>query len=218
MQHCLKTLSAGLIAACAAFSAYASDRSAPALVYLRPETSSFWHTATNSTMTLPVDFPFGASSATLTITGAFGYSQTISDITTSSVTVTLPEATMSENAAATEDVYDFTLEFNDGTVKTAKLGLISGLGEGRGTTRCLAPASGSAWEKVKGQVAIPIPYGMTSFEINGTPTDTGLDGAQGWYALKLKSDISAALSGIVGGNSWSALLKGAATGFFLILR
>lgn len=218
MQHCLKTLSAGLIAACAAFSVYASDRSAPALVYLRPETSSFWHTATNSTMTLPVDFPFGASSATLTITGAFGYSQTISDITTSSVTVTLPEATMSENAAATEDVYDFTLEFNDGTVKTAKLGLISGLGEGRGTTRCFAPASGSAWEKVKGQVAIPIPYGMTSFEINGTPTDTGLDGAQGWYALKLKSDISAALSGIVGGNSWSALLKGAATGFFLILR
>ena len=218
MQHCLKTLSAGLIAACAAFSVYASDRNAPALVYLRPETSSFWHTATNSTMTLPVDFPFGASSATLTITGAFGYSQTISDITTSSVTVTLPEATMSENAAATEDVYDFTLEFNDGTVKTAKLGLISGLGEGRGTTRCFAPASGSAWEKVKGQVAIPIPYGMTSFEINGTPTDTGLGGDQGWYALKLKSDISAALSGIVGGNSWSALLKGAATGFFLILR
>ena len=125
---------------------------------------------------------------------------------------------MVDSAPATEDVYDFTLEFNDGTVQTAKLGLISGLGDGRGSTRCLSPASGSAWEKVKGQVAIPIPYGMTSFEINGTPTDTGLDGAQGWYALKLKSDISAALSGIVGGNSWSALLKGAATGFFLILR
>lgn len=90
--HCLKTLSAGLIAACAALSASASDRSAPALVYLRPETSSFWHTATNSTMMLPVDFPFGASSATLTIAGAFGYSQTIPDITASSVTVTLPEA------------------------------------------------------------------------------------------------------------------------------
>ncbi|MBR4616804.1 MAG: hypothetical protein IKO55_14435 [Kiritimatiellae bacterium] len=211
-------MSAGLIAACAALSASASDRSAPALVYLRPETSSFWHTATNSTMTLPVDFPAGASSATLTIAGAFGYSQTIPDITASSVTVTLPQATMVDSAPATEDVYDFTLEFNDGTVQTAKLGLISGLGDGRGSTRCLSPASGSAWEKVKGQVAIPIPYGMTSFEINGTPTDTGLDGAQGWYALKLKSDISAALSGIVGGNSWSALLKGAATGFFLILR
>ena len=92
------------------------------LVYLRPETSSFWHTATNSTMTLPVDFPFGASSATLTIAGAFGYSQTIPDITASSVTVTLPEARMDGSSPATEDVYDITLEFNDGTVQTAKLG------------------------------------------------------------------------------------------------
>ena len=194
------------------------DTSDPALVYLRPETSSFWHTATNSTMTLPVEFPVGASSATLTVTGAFNYSQTINDITSSSVTVALPEAVMPENDPATEDVYDFTLTFNDGTVRTAKLGLIAGLGDGEGQTRCLAPASGSAWEKVKGQVAIPIPYGMTSFEINGTSTDTGLDGAQGWYALKLKSNVSAALSGLVGEDSWTALLKGAATGFFLILR
>ena len=194
------------------------DTSDPALVYLRPETSSFWHTATNSTMTLPVEFPVGASSATLTVTGAFNYSQTINDITSSSVTVVLPEAVMPENDPATEDVYDFTLTFNDGTVRTAKLGLIAGLGDGEGQTRCLAPASGSAWEKVKGQVTIPIPYGMTSFEINGTSTDTGLDGAQGWYALKLKSNVSASLSGLVGEDSWTALLKGAATGFFLILR
>ena len=194
------------------------DTSDPALVYLRPETSSFWHTATNSTMTLPVEFPVGASSATLTVTGAFNYSQTINDITSSSVTVALPEAVMPENDPATEDVYDFTLTFNDGTVRTAKLGLIAGLGDGEGQTRCLAPASGSAWEKVKGQVAIPIPYGMTSFEINGTSTDTGLDGAQGWYALKLKSNVSAALSGLVGEDSWIAVLNGAATGFFLILR
>lgn len=194
------------------------DTSDPVLVYVRPEMSSFWHTATNRTMILPVDFPADASSATLTISGAFGYSQTIADIDSSFVTVTLPEATMDGDSPATEDVYDFTLEFNNGTVRTAKLGLIAGLGDGEGLTRCLAPASGSAWEKVKGQVAIPIPYGMTSFEINGTSTDNGLDGAQGWYVLKLKSNVSAALSGLVGEDSWTALLKGAATGFFLILR
>ena len=206
-------------AAFAALSAAAdSDRSDPTLVYLRPETSSFWHTATNRTMTLPVDFPIGASSATLTISGAFGYSQTVSDITTSSVTVTLPEATMPENGAATEDVYDFTLTFNNGVVRTAKLGLIAGLGDGRGSTRCLAPASGKAWEKVNGQVAIPIPYGMESFEINGVATDTGLNGDQGWYALKLKSNVSVALSAVVGGDPWLATLKGAAMGFFLLVR
>lgn len=194
------------------------DTSDPALVYLRPETSSFWHTATNSTMTLPVEFPVGASSATLTVTGAFNYSQTINDITSSSVTVALPEAVMPENDPATEDVYDFTLTFNDGTVRTAKLGLIAGLGDGEGQTRCLAPASGSAWEKVKGQVAIPIPYGMTSFEIDGVVTDTGLNGAQGWYAIKLKGDVSATLSGLVDEDTWTAVLKGVATGFFLIVR
>ena len=194
------------------------DTSDPALVHLCPEKSSFWHTATNRTMTLPVEFPLGASSATLTITGAFGYNQTIQDITTSSVTVTLPEATMDGDSPATEDVYDFTLEFNNGTVRTAKLGLISGLGDGRGTTRCLAPGLGPAWEKVLGQVAIPIPYGMTSFEIGGVATDTGLDGAQGWYAIKLKSNVSATLQGLVDEDTWTAVLKGVAIGFFLIVR
>ena len=218
MQHCLKTLSAGLVAACAAFSAHSGDTSDGALVYLRPETSSFWHTATNSTMTLPVDFPVGASSATLTVTGSFGYSVTIDDITSPSVTVTLPEATMLENAPATEDVYDFMLTFDDGTVRTAKLGLIAGLGDGEGQTRCLSPVSCAAWEKANGQVAIPIPFGMTSFSVDGVPTDTGLDGAQGWYALKLKSNVAASLSALVGEVEWQALLRGAATGLFIILR
>lgn len=134
------------------------------------------------------------------------------------VTVTLPQATMVDSAPATEDVYDFTLEFNDGTVQTAKLGLISGIGDGRGSTRCLSPASGAVWEKVSGQVAIPIPYGMTSFEINGTPTHTGLGGDQGWYAFKLKSGVTATLSGLVDEDIWTAALKGAAAGFFLIVR
>ena len=214
-----KVLMVGAMAALASmpYLTSASDRSAPALVYLRPETSSFWHTATNSTMTLPVDFPANASSATLTITGAFGYSQTISDITTSSVTVALPAATMGETMIATEDVYDFTLAFDDGTVRTAKLGLISGLGDGRGATRCLAPPSGRAWAKVCGQVAIPIPYGITSFEIDGVATDTGLGGAQGWYAFKLDIDTTATLSALVDEDPWSATLKGAGTGCIVIV-
>ena len=197
---------------------FADDRSAPALVYLRTDTSSFWHTATNSTMTLPVDFPYGASSATLTVSGAFGYSQTIGGITTPYVTVALPEATMSDGKPATEDVYDFTLTFDDGTIRTAKLGLVSGLGDGEGATRCLAPASGRAWERVSGQVAIPIPYGMTSFEIDGAAVETGLGGAQGWCAVKLGSKVPASLSGVVGGEPWTASLRGAAIGFLFAVQ
>ena len=186
------------------------------LVYLRKDTSSFWHTATNRTMTLPVEFPAGASSASLTIAGAFGYSQTIGNITGSSVTVTLPEATMPRHGAATEDVYDFTLTFNNDVVRTAKLGLIAGLGEG--ATRCLAPVSEPEWEKVRGQMLVPIPYGMTSFEIDGVATDTGLNGDQGWYTLKLKSNVAATLTALVDDKQWAASLLGAASGFFLIVR
>lgn len=219
MKNLTMKVGAAALALCAVvLPSFAGDRSDPALVYLRTDTSSFWHTATNSTMTLPVDFPYGASSATLTVSGAFGYSQTIDGITTPFVTVALPEATMPDRKPATEDVYDFTLTFDDGTVRTAKLGFVSGLGDGRGATRCLAPASGRAWERVNGQVAIPIPYGMTSFEIDGVAVETGLGGAQGWCAVKLGSKVPASLSGVVDGEPWTAALRGAAMGFLIAVQ
>ena len=43
--------------------------SEPTFVSLRPETSSFWHTATNNVMTLPIDNPVGANSASLSVMG-----------------------------------------------------------------------------------------------------------------------------------------------------
>lgn len=166
---------------------YAGDKSDGTLVYLKPEMSSFWHTATNRTMTFPVEFPSSASSATLTITGTFGYSETISDITESFVNVTLPAATHPVDKPATEDVFDFVLSFNDGTVRRARLGLIAGLDDdGEGDTRCIAPVSDRKWGKVNGCVAVPIPYGMKEFEIGGVVTNTALNGAQGWFPLKLR--------------------------------
>lgn len=203
----------------ASLSSFAGDMSDGTLVYLKPEMSSFWHTATNRTIDLPVDFPASASKATLTVTGAFGYSETVSDITTPSVTVTLPAAAYSLDAPATEDVFDFSLSFDDGTVRTARLGLISGLGaEGEGTTRCLAPATDRRWAKVNGSVAIPIPYGMTTFEIGGVSTNTGLNGAQGWFPLKLRGRTEATLTGLVGEEIYSSTLSGVATGLSVIIR
>ena len=49
--------------------------SEPTFVFLRPETSSFWNTATNSTMTLPIDYPSGATKALYS-----GKSQTIANV------------------------------------------------------------------------------------------------------------------------------------------
>ncbi len=175
--HC--ALCIALVAAC---TANAGDTSDPMLLFLRPGASSFWHTATNNVLALPVEFPEGASSATLAVSG-LKYSASYAGITTSPFILTLPAAT----SAATENVYDLTLTFNDAgaTTRTARLGLIQGFdATSEGCTRCLAPKEQRKWGWVRKRRAVfPIPYGMTSFIVNGDVTDTRLGGDQGWYAL-----------------------------------
>ena len=189
--------------------------SEPTFVFLRPETSSFWNTATNNTMTVPIDYPAGATSAELTVRGV-DYQWVYKDITTSEYTFDLPSATSPE----TENVYDLTLTFNDGTERTAKLGLVQGFSpDSEGTTRCLAPSGSRVWNKVKGQAVLPIPYGMKTITINGVDTDTGLDGAQGWYALgRIDPNETVTLSGVAGGVEYAASLLGGGAGLMMILK
>ena len=189
-------------------------------VFLRPETSSFWNTATNSTMSLPIDYPNGATKAKLEVTGV-GYSKVYENITSDSFDIELPVP----DSPQTENVYDLKLTFDDGTVRTAKLGLIQGLSpDSEGATRCLAPAEGSVWEKVKYRAVLPIPYGTTSLSMqtNGgewKEIDTGLNGAQGWYALSpIARGSSLSLSCIVDGVSHVASLLGGGDGFFVIVK
>lgn len=190
--------------------------SEPTFVFLRPETSSFWNTATNSTMEVPIDYPNGATRATLAVSGV-GYDRVYSDITDDAFVIELPAATSPE----TENVYDLVLTFNDAskTTRTAKLGLVQGLSpDAEGITRCLAPSTARVWRKVQGRTVLPIPYGTTSFTINGAEIDTGLGGAQGWYALgKVGAGENASLSIVAGGVEYMASLLGAA-GMMVIFR
>ena len=172
-------LVAGLLAVGSAAFGATEVVSDPAFVHLDPASSSFWRTATGATMTLPVEFPKGATSATLVVTGD-GYSKNYEDITETSVEVTLPTA----DSPSAENVYDFVLTFDDGSESTASLALIQGLSsEAEGGTRCLVPAGDRAWSRVKGRAVLPVPAGTTELTIDGVPVATGLDGAQGWYAL-----------------------------------
>lgn len=194
--------------------------SEPTFVFLRPETSSFWNTATNSTMTLPIDYPRGATKATLTVSGAGYAEKTYPNITGASFDLELPVPDSPQN----ENVYDLTLTFDDGTVRTAKLGLIQGLSpDSEGSTRCLAPAEGDVWNTIKKRAVLPIPYGTESFtmSVNGgtvTDVDTGLNGAQGWYALKPTNGDSVSLSLVAGGINYAATLLGKGDGYFVIIR
>lgn len=189
-------------------------------VFLRPETSSFWNTATNSTMSLPIDYPNGSTKAKLEVKG-IGYDKVYEGITSDSYELELPVP----DSPQTENVYDLTLTFDDGTVRTAKLGLIQGLSpDTEGATRCLAPAEGSVWNKVKYRAVLPIPYGTTSLSMqtNGgewKELDTGLNGAQGWYALSpIGRGDNLSLSCIVDGVSYVASLLGGGDGFFVIVK
>ena len=189
-------------------------------VFLRPETSSFWNTATNSTMSLPIDYPNGATKAKLEVKG-IGYDKVYDGITSDSYELELPVP----DSPQTENVYDLTLTFDDGTVRTAKLGLIQGLSpDSEGATRCLAPAEGSVWNKVKYRAVLPIPYGTTSLSMQTNSgewkeLDTGLNGAQGWYALSpIGRGDNLSLSCIVDGVSYVASLLGGGDGFFVIVK
>lgn len=192
--------------------------SEPTFVFLRPETSSFWHTATNNVMTVPVDFPPGATSARLYVSGV-QYTRTYDGITAdvNAFTFELPAADSSEK----ENVYDLALRFDDdaNTVRTAKLGLIKGLSpDAEGTTRCLAPASGNLWGKASKKAVLPIPYGTTSLSVNGVETPTGLDGAQGWYALRIKPGELYSLSLIANEVTYAASILGGGAGMMIIMR
>jgi len=188
-------------------------------VFLRPETSSFWNTATNSTMSLPIDYPNGATKAKLEVTGV-GYGKVYEGITSDSYELELPVP----DSPQTENVYDLTLTFDDGTVRTAKLGLIQGLSsDSEGSTRCLAPSEGAVWNAVKKRAVLPIPYGTTSFtmSVNGgevTNVDTGLNGAQGWYAIKSATGDSVSFSLVANGMNYAATLLGQGDGFFVIVK
>ena len=195
--------------------------SAPTFIFLRPETSSFWNTATNSTMTLPIDYPAGATKATLTVNGV-DYRKVYPDLTADSIEIDLPVP----DSPKSENVYELSLTFDNGaTPRTAKLGLIQGLDSGaKGSTRCIAPASGRVWETAKYRAVMPIPYGTESFSVklNGgewREVDTGLNGAQGWYALSpIAKGDSISLSYLADGVSHFASFLGGGDGFFMIVK
>ena len=190
--------------------------SEPTFVFLRPETSSFWNTATNSTMTLPIDYPSGATKATLTVNGV-GYTRVYPNLTADSIEIDLPVP----DSPKTENVYELSLSFDNGAPsRTAKLGLIKGLDSGaKGSTRCIAPAQGKVWSTATDRAVLPIPYGTTSFTVNGVEHDTGLGGAQGWYALSpIAPGATITLSCLADGVSYAASILGGGNGFMLIYK
>lgn len=209
---------AAAICAAAVSSLFADGATSdPVSVFTAPERSFIWCTATNSTLTLPIAFPDGATSATLSVTG-LRYSATYEGLSEGDFDLSLPAAT----SPSAENAYNLALTFSDGTAQTARIGVIEGVSPAAsGTTRCLAPASSRRWQRVDACATIPVPYGATafSFTLNGGEpvTDSGLDGAAGWYAFAMPSYSSATLACTdAGGMQYAANLVGHASTMFIV--
>ena len=189
--------------------------SEPTFVFVHPERSSFWRTATSNVVTMPITFPSGANSATLAVSGA-SYAVTYANITGNSFELTLPPP----DTPDTENVYDLTLTFNNGETRTAKLGLIHGrLAEDEGATRCVSPAGAREWGRMRRRAVIPVPYGVADFSVsvNGSTvaTETGLDGARGWYVLDgIARGDGVSLAYTKDGTETTAAVTGKGNGYF----
>lgn len=211
----LKKMTALAAGVALAGAALASDTGDALLLF--KESGSFWHTATNGTLTVPVCFKDGATSATLTVRGS-KYLHVYENITTSDFTFSLPSA----EDVSREDVYELSLVFNNGTEQKARIGLPYGLMAGtEGATRCISGSSPDRWAKAYGNCMMPVPAGTTALSVGGTPvTDetAGFTGAQGWLALgQIEKGTSVAVTLSAGGQTAERTLVGAAFGGFLMI-
>ena len=112
----------------------ASERESERIfVHIRPELSSFWRTAANNVVELPVDMPRTAKVAALYVDGV-GYKRVYSNLRAGIYSLELPEASSPD----TENVYRLKLSFDDGTEYTAELGVIEGMRNPKDgcSTRC----------------------------------------------------------------------------------
>ena len=204
------------MATCVAFAIHAAEcMSDSAFVILRPETSSFWTTATNSSISVPVEYPKSSQSATLEVAAAVGgYRRVYENITSGFCSFILPEP----SAARLENVYFLKLTFDDGTVRTAKLGLVQGIQpENEGFARCIVPYGASRWNRIYGRAVLPVPYGCTSLTVNGRREE--LDGSQGWLAIDGGAvGDRIGLTAVVDGEECSVVLSRMIGGMFLHVR
>ena len=192
--------------------------SARMFVHVRPELSSFWRTATNNVVELPVDMPRTATTATLHVEGS-GYERTYCDLSGGIFRLELPEASSPDR----ENVYRLTLSFDDGTERTAMLAVIEGkrpTDEGC-STRCRLSGEGLTWKRAASRYVIPVPYGTTSISVQGASTAAvlgELDGAQGWCALAADGYGNFSIEAALPDSAMSADILVCNSGSVMVLR
>ena len=180
-------------------------------VVRNPEQSFLWHTAPSGTFELRWVKPHGATSATLSVTGA-GYSQTYENLTGDSLQLSLPGAASSDG----ENVYELVLTFDDASVLRTTLGAVSTIGPTSASALAMNDSDRGWWHAVV-PVVLPIPYGVERFTVDGVQQDTGLGGDTGWYNLRTAANGMHTLRAETSADAFEVELL-VQNGFLLIFR
>lgn len=200
----------------AAFGLHASCMSENGLLVISdPGRTSFWRTATNNVVSLPVYFPKGASSATLEVRGD-RYLRRYGNLQHGHFELTLPKTERPED----ENVYGLTLAFDDGTIRNARVAVIAGVGEKRsGSTRCVFDADSVSWTSFNRRAVLPIPEGTDAFFVNGRNVELGVAGGRDWHVLTAsRSENELELGLTAADGEHGASLMGYVPGMMLLFR
>ncbi len=209
-----KRCGAMFVAAFLAATCATAAESDSVVVHVNPSDSLLWHTVMTETFTVAWDLPPGATKATLSISG-YAYSATYPDITDTYFEVTVPKATNSSG----ENVYEFTLTFDDNTTLTTYLGTITGVGTGGSLAKTRVKSHTSLkWNEFSGHIAVPLLPGTSYYALNSVQDQT-VDGYAGWRLLRYEAGVSSyELDMTADGIAYSADLTGNAGGMVFVVR
>ena len=176
--------------------------------------SAFWLTVAESPYVLPLDYPEGATSASVTVTDAFGYERTYPNQTGATCSLDFP----APSDPLSERVYTVTVAYSNGETASVRLGRVCGVAAGDTATgaRCVRDVAGRKWGKLYSNAVIPVPAGAGSLKVNGETVETGLGGLRGWYQLG-GVDIGETCT-VQLADGEVVTLTGAGVGALLILR
>ena len=150
--------------------------SAAVPVFLQPNNTFFYSSATNSTFDISWVFPNGATKANLTVSGIGAESPyEYSDLTVTNMTLELPEVL----SARQEDVYNIVLTFDDGTVKSCQIAVVRGAQEGSEAVIDYVSSRSPAWHWLPRKAIFPCLPDAKYLVIDGVTNK--LNGAQ-WYS------------------------------------
>ena len=185
-------------------------------VFMLPTSNIMWRTAPSPEFEVPVLMPYGASSATLVVTG-HNYRREYTGIGDGQFCISLPAA----ESAIDENVYDLALTFNDpaATTRHAKLAVVQGASMEGTAEAAVGSEDAPNWRRVRSRAVLPIPYGARMLSVNGQSVPLDPADTPGWRMFTAVAGTSYDVQ--LADNAslmWEAMLIGFPSGFKFIFR